>query len=724
MTFLNAILLGGLFATVIPVIIHFFFRSRPRRVRWGAMHLLDQVLKSNARRIHLEQILLLLVRLCIPLLLGLCMARPVLTGFRTLLGNARSSMVLMLDNSYSMEAGGKSQSNFIAAKEAATRVLGQLAHGSEASLVLMAGDTAATSSNPTFDVSRIEREIARMDAGYGAASVSASLEKSAALLSQMHHATRDLVVISDFQGVNWSGSEAAANARSLELLQKLPLPPTIVLYHVGKEVTDNVCVESLDFSHQVLGVGQSLRVRANLHNFGDAPYEDMKVYFRVDGRERTVSQISLRPRETGQVLFNHAFDAPGSHVIEVAIDADPLKADNVGMASIPVWDRVPVLLVDGSPSPEPLMNETGFLEIALRPFGAVKSDLADLIATRTIAAPQLDAASLAEQRVVVLANVNQLADPQLKALEDFVRDGGGLLIFAGDRINPAWYNTAFRAQGRGLLPASLISLAGSVDEKKAPAAILAQHYDYPALEMFNDPRNGNLADGQVRLWYKFREESAEGKEAPAKSAVLARLDTGDPFLVEKKYGEGRVIFCCTPCDAEWSNLPMRPFYLPLMQQMVISLASTVYPPRNVDVGQSLAAFLPAAMAGRNAVMTDPDGARQDLPIVAKGTRALVEFKKAQHPGLYTMEAPDRSLIHFVVSTSRKESDLRQLSETELRSAARTMGASVAMSWRDYLNLDQQRRHGRELWRLLLWLTLGLCFGELALQQYFTKRSKS
>lgn len=158
-----------------------------------------------------------------------------------------------------------------------------------------------------------------------------------------------------------------------------------------------------------------------------------------------------------------------------------------------------------------------------------------------------------------------------------------------------------------------------------------------------------------------------------------------------------------------------------MQQLVTYLASTVYPPRNVDVGQSLTAFLPVAMAGKNAVRTDPDGQKQELPIVGKGTRGVVEFPKAQRPGLYTMEAPDRTLIHFVVSTSRKESDLQQLSDAELRDAAKAMGAAVVASWKDYLDLDQQRRHGRELWRILLGLVLGLCFAELFLQQYLTKR---
>ena len=38
---------------------------------------------------------------------------------------------------------------------------------------------------------------------------------------------------------------------------------------------------------------------------------------------------------------------------------------------------------------------------------------------------------------------------------------------------------------------------------------------------------------------------------------LARLETGDAFLLEKIYGNGRVLFCATACDDAWSSLPLR-----------------------------------------------------------------------------------------------------------------------------------------------------------------------
>ncbi|MBI5772397.1 MAG: BatA domain-containing protein [Verrucomicrobia bacterium] len=722
MTFLNVILLGGLAAASIPIIIHFFNRHRFRVVKWGAMHLLDAAFRTNRRRLRLEQLILLLVRCLVPALLALCMARPVLTGALQLMGAAKTSLVVLLDNSYSMDAGSGT-SAFAQARENTARIIEDLARGSDVSVVLTAGGVSTLLESPTFDTGRVNQELAKLDAGYGRAAFPEALEATGNIFSKMGHSHREVVVLTDFQRISCSEKEAGARARALEAFKQMPLPPHVTLFHVGAEVKDNVSVESLDYSRVVLGVGQPMQLRANLRNWGERDYPDLRVYFRVDGKERSASQISLGAGEQRQVLFSHTFDTAGSHVVEVFADADALKADNSLQASIPVWDRVPVLLVNGDPSKEPLKGETDFLDIALQPFGqAKKADLTDLIITRVVTAEarELTPDAIAKSRVIVLANVRQLTDAQVRALKHFVYEGGGLLIFPGNRINPQWYNTTL-ADNEGLLPMPLTTLAGGIEDNAPRAKIVAEHFNHPALEIFNDPRSGNLADGEIKLWYKTK-APALGGDSPV--SVMARLDSGDPFLIERKVGEGRVIQCTTPCDADWGNLPVRPFYLPLMQRLVTYLASTVYPPRNVEVGKPIAAFLDKPAAGRKATFTDPAGNRHDATITTRGTRSYVEFAQTQRPGLYLLTAPDDSVIHFVVHTTREESNLQQLNRAEQESLAKAMDATLVHSLKEYKERDQGRRFGRELWRSLLWALLALIFVELFLQQWFARRRTS
>ena len=218
MTFLNLLLLGGMAAAAIPVLLHFFNRSRPRVVQWGAMHLLDATFQAHTRRLKFEQLLLLLVRCLIPVLLALCMARPVLTGMRALLGGAKTSLVILLDDSYSMSAGAGAASNFAQAKEAAAKLIEQAGSGSDVAVILMGGTPRQLLEAPTLDTVRVTKALTQLEANFGAANFPEALELAANVAAQMQHGLKEFVVLSDFQKASFSDGEAAARGRALQTL--------------------------------------------------------------------------------------------------------------------------------------------------------------------------------------------------------------------------------------------------------------------------------------------------------------------------------------------------------------------------------------------------------------------------------------------------------------------------------------------------------------------------
>ena len=54
-----------------------------------------------------------------------------------------------------------------------------------------------------------------------------------------------------------------------------------------------------------------------------------------------------------------------------------------------------------------------------------------------------------------LLDVPRLADDELAALEDYVRDGGGLALFVGPNTDRAFYNERLYRKGDGLFPVPL-----------------------------------------------------------------------------------------------------------------------------------------------------------------------------------------------------------------------------------------------------------------------------
>lgn len=722
MNFIVPLMAVGAAAGAIPLIIHLFNRSRYRRIRWGAMHLLDPVVRQNRRRVRIEQWILLLVRMAIPVALALFMAKPVLTGWRALPGDVKSSVALLVDDSYSMEAGGGEQSNFARARQGARRIVSALRTGSDVSLVPMAGDIGSTMFGPTVDTGKVQQTLDRMKSGFGLARVAASLEAGLEGMRGMLHAKRDMVVFSDFQRISWGAADAPDRQRVLSVLDRFPVKPTLTFYRAEQSFKDNFCVETLTFSRMIIGVGQKVQVKAALKNHGGTAWRGLRVRFSVDGRDEAMAEISLDPGEQGHVMFSCAFKTAGSHFVTVSADADPLKADNSLSAALAVWDRVPAVLVCGERSDEPLMSETDYLEAALQPFAAANVPLADLMEPVVIAPEGLTPQSIQAARLVVLANVARLSPGQVRILEDFVGSGGGLMIFPGGLCDTDWYNDRLLKSGKGLLPAAM-TLTND-PEAAAATDIAPQHYDHEALAMFNLPENGVLSAGEVRRWFKLEPSAMHGNPAASDGAAaqvltLAALLTGDPFLVEKPFGQGRVMVCAIPCDADWTDLPMKPSFLPLMQQLATYLASSAYPPRNVAVGQPLMVFTPLSTRGKTLHVQCPDGAVRDMAVAEKGVRCVGEFLDTAAPGLYSVTG-DAGFgpIHFVVNTSRAESILDALTEDEIKLLAEDMGADVVADHAGYEALEAQRRHGREIWPWFFWAAIGLMVTELWLGQLF------
>ncbi|MEX2671720.1 MAG: BatA domain-containing protein [Phycisphaeraceae bacterium] len=722
MTFLNAMLLGGVAALAVPLIIHLFNRRRFRKVEWGAMHLLEQVVRVNRKRIKIEQIILLLVRCAIPVLLALAMARPVMTGWQPLPGETASSMIVMLDNSYSMDAGGTGRSNFAEAVDESAAVLGQLRRGSDAAVLLMGGGVESLLDEPTYDTANLTQHLRSLTAGFGPADAAGSLSFAAATIAPMSHAKRDMMIVSDFQRHDWEDVDSPERQRLIELLGSLRVRPSLTFMHVGAEVTDNVAVEDVQLSRRVVGVGQSVNVRARIRNYGDQGYQTLRIYCRVDGEERGVTQIPLGPNEQNQVLFSVEFEEPGSQLIEVAVEAaDALRSDNTLQKAVAVLEKIPVLLVDGDRRAQLLESETAFLEIALQPYAAAgAARLADLIETQVVNPDALAEADLDAVRVVVLANVEQLGGETLNRLRQFVEGGGGLMVFPGDRIDFDWYNDVFAAEA-GLLPMQMQQLVGGDEEADdaEPMSLVAQRFEHAALETFNDPQQGKLTDGEVQQWYRLG-RSAEAATDDRDVTIMARLENGDPLWVERRLGDGAIIQAATTADADWNNFPVRPFFVGLMQEMVTHLATTADPSRNVEAGRPIVAFLPEQLAGERLTLIDPEGGRHAVKAEARNGRAIVAFRRTRRPGLYVLHVPEADPIHFVATTSRRESALQQLNADELEQLAEQFGAEVVQSAEGYAALDHHRRHGRELWKAVLLAALAMLFLEMFFQQRFAK----
>lgn len=718
MSFLNVILLAGAAAFLIPLIIHLLNKRKVVTVRWGAMHLLHEVIRQRKRKMHIEQLLLLITRIAIPIVLALCLARPVLTALRTL-GMGSSSLVVMLDDSFSMRAPAEKAATPGAsvadqARNDLQQITQDLPGGSSEQVILAGGTPRKLLDQPTTALEVLPKKLAEVASMSGPVSANDAFQAATSALKEAPNAAREVVIVSDFQESDWKSVAEGAALPALESLSKQEPRPQITFYRIGSDLAENLSIASADLSALVAAETQPVGLRVRIKNHGKRPWQDIPVHLEADGARLRTARVSLAPGGEAVLSFTHAFDKVGDHSLSVRLEGDSFADDNAFHTTVQVRNQLNVLLVDGKPGKEPLEGAADFLELALTPHTAAAASLKDLIRIKKVDLRKLRDDDYKQTEVIILANVEKLQGRSFSDLDRFVKDGGGLLIFAGPECDIEWYNRELHRKGEGLLPAP-IKGQGRAEIAGSPARILMQRLTHPAVLYFNDTRGGRLQDAEFRHWLEFGPINSE------KTQRILNLDRNVPLLVEKKHGLGRVIAAATTANAEWTNLPLQPFFVPLMQRLTTYLATEGTASAWQLVGSGIRVPLEKADLGAEFTLRDPTGQTQTLKAVKEGESVVLQSPPVAQPGIFQLQrtGSDKTML-VAFNVDGTESDLKPLPTADIQKIAQRHDAAYADNLQAYQNLDRSRRHGSELWQPLLIALLCLLFFEVLLQQHIAK----
>jgi hypothetical protein len=149
--------------------------------------------------------------------------------------------------------------------------------------------------------------------------------------------------------------------------------------------------------------------------------------------------------------------------------------------------------------------------------------------------------------------------------------------------------------------------------------------------------------------------------------VVLRYESGAPALVEGEVGKGRVLLLTTTVDREWTDLPIRAGFLPLMRESVRHLVGAADDDSAATLLVGEARMLTFTGDAQTLEVTRPDGSvwigkREQV----KSARTIV-YDGTDQIGLYHVRAagPDGSFVaetaqDFAVNLDPRESDPTRL----------------------------------------------------------------
>ena len=370
--FANLLMLGWLAAAAAPMLIHLWNKRRYREVSWAAIEYLLAAMRKNSRRMRIEQLLLLLVRTAIIVLLVLAVAQPYLEqlGLPFVAGQ-RTLKVLVIDGSYSMAYKPTDKSRFDRAKELAEQIVDESAEGDAFTLVLMGSPPEVIVGTPAVEPAGFSTRSKTSACRTAAPICRPRSRRSNGSLRRPKHeglARVEVYFLTDLGRNTWALSPAGRDEvrqRLERLAQRASLgrarpgtsrrPRILPITDLGDRRAVCHDVARHGACRPRFAISAVSRRRTSLSNCSSTAAASRRA-------------MSTSPRDSRrQVTFNHRFDAPGDHVVEVRSMPDLLDVDNHRWLSVPVKEHLRVLCVNGKPGTTPMTGATDYLALALNP---------------------------------------------------------------------------------------------------------------------------------------------------------------------------------------------------------------------------------------------------------------------------------------------------------------------------------------------------------------------
>ena len=656
--FLYPLFLFGLAAAALPVLIHLLNRRKLKRVQFPAVRFILLSQKRISRSYRLRHWILLALRTLAIVFLALLLANPIFqTGAGLFAGGGPVALVVLLDNSLSMRWSGDGN-GFKQAKDAARLLISALSDGDRAAIVPtnLSGDE---SFRLTGQKDVLLRELDGIEITDGTANLNLALSKAYELLQQPA-GQKEIRLITDMGLTGWDQFSVAS------LKQVDPSIP-FKLIHIGrKEQPLNGAIKEVRLTSQGIGANLPLQIEVTVTNFGEREIKDALAQLSIDGQNRGQKLITVPPRTENSVSFQTRLGQPGTHAAQVILKKDGFAGNSSTNFTLDAQDKLKVLVVDGDPQTSLTQSETFFLSRALNP--SDESDASVFVPT-VILADGLNSASLESYQVVMVCNVASLPENFIAKLPSFLQAGGGLLIFSGDKFQPDNYNQRLSRD-----------LPSSVGEKKLVQEANGERIakfdvSHPALQFLTDPILQESIKS-ARVWGYFR---IAGGRSP-----LISLSNGDPLLVEQKIGAGKVIFMSTAADRDWTDLPVKTAYLPLIQSLTQYLAGGKRGGLDggIAVGSTKELLLPPSYVGKNLRVTKPDKQTLDVQITAAKERAFAAIEHNDRAGFYRLSAlagsdKDGAVPQiYAVNPPLLESRLDEISAGEVQAKLKPIRAEV------------------------------------------------
>ncbi len=625
MSFVHPAFLWGLLAVAIPVIIHLFQFRRYRTLYFSDTRFIEELQTEQKRQSQLKKLIILSLRILAIIAIVMAFAQPYRHRPNDRFREGTASVLLYIDNSFSMENSSDQGSLLNEAKNQAAAIVD--AFDESASFMLLTNDLEGRHAH-FFNATEIKEEIARLQPSPNSRTMDRMMEYGLGFLEQEKSGNRQFFLISDFQ-------------QSTVPLSLLPDDSSVQIRMVPLKPNsqDNIYIDSCWFESPLFLRQQECKLHLQVRNSGRNPVEQLPVKLYLNGQQKAIANTDIAAEGKALVEMSFTPDASEWQQGYVEITDHPVTFDDRYYFSFRTRDRHPVLCLYDE-------NENRFLHALFAEDSA--------IGYQTMRLQQMDYSRLPQQNLVILNPTNEVGSGCLQELRRYVENGGCMLVIPSPKAD----SNASNAINSALeLPAFTL-----LDTHRTRVSELLMEHRIFARTM-EKPTEQVLLPAVFRH-YRLAHSLHQGKE------VLISLENGDELLSAYNIGRGCIYLLSVPLEDVFSEFQRNAIFVPAIYNMALFKNNPQAPCYRMGGNDPIPMESEAAQTDKLPELRNDALQFSCIPEIRNSynNSELFIHDQLREAGNYLLCQQEDTLQTLSFNYDRRESDLHYWSTKELKKA--------------------------------------------------------
>lgn len=666
MSFVYPEFLYAFLVLLIPIIIHLFHFKRFKTLYFSSIQFLQALTQESKSTQKIKHIVLLTLRLLAFSALVLAFAQPFFPEQTKSQSGSKNVLAIYIDNTYSMSAQGANGSLLQQSKETVRSVLEKT--DPSTNFMLVTNDLKGKNqrlkqkSEVLDDLDEIDFTSSTKDLGVVLSTMKNNMD-------QLNiDGERQYMLLSDFQ-------KSSTQLESVQLDTFAKYYPSQLL----PQRFDNLFVDSIWFDTPLRKINHLNTLNVKVVNHSDNAKTNVEIQLILDDYDRT--QLLDIPANSSEITtFTFTDKTNGLKKGKVEVNDDQLYFDDAHYFSYEVEQKAEITIIDGenaSNIPQ-LVYETD-------PFYSVF----------TLSASQIQVDAIKNSDVVVLNELNDIPSGLYTPLDDFLSNGGSLIIIPSFSSNIGSYNS--------LLNRFKLPLFSQKNDKKTGIKTILMNE--PFFNGVFDSKDRQLNLPHVASYFKGNIQQN------TTYVPLVAFENDLPYFVKHRGDQNVFVFYAGATEAFGSASKHALFSTLLLRSAEISLGNK---PLSIILGSNLA--YPVQLNDKkDEVVHIKNNASLDFipPTYTQGKFSYISMKDEDlitsvPPGNYEVFS-DQNIIDIIsLNQSTKESYNEVLNNEELTSRLTELGVKNIQfqEIEDFTDIEQITLEKQpEYWRFLLILAL-------------------